>query len=62
MKKIGFEEASEELHALIRECDVGDLAAIYEYAFGAVKSCEHSTEGDYFVVEYHEGLEPNDDN
>jgi len=58
MKKIDFEQAAEELHALVRECDADSLAALYEYAFGAVESCEQSAEEDCFIVEYHEGLEP----
>ena len=58
MKIIGFEQAAEELHALIRECDSDTLAAMYEQAFGAVKSCEQSQKGDWFEVEYEEGLEP----
>lgn len=56
--KVDFEQAAEELHELVRECDADTLAALYEYAFGAVESCEQSNEGDYFIVKYHEGLEP----
>jgi hypothetical protein len=56
--KMDYEQAAEELHALIRECDADTLAAIYEQSFGAVESCEQSCEGDYFIATYHEGLEP----
>ncbi len=56
--KLDFEAAAEQLHELIRICDAGDLAAIYENAFGAVKSCEESSEGDYFIIEYEDGLDP----
>jgi len=58
MRKMGFEQVADELHALIRECDSETLAAIYENAFGAVKSCVDSDVVGYFNVEYHEGLEP----
>lgn len=51
--RIDFEQAAEELHALVGECDADTLAALYEYAFGAVESCEQSDEGDYFVVTHH---------
>lgn len=57
-KYIDHEQVAEELHELIRTCDVDTLGAIYENAFGAVESCIESPEGDYFEVEYHEGLEP----
>lgn len=57
MKKISYEQAAEELHTLIRECDADCLAAIYEYAFGAVKNCEQSTTEDCLIIDYHEGLE-----
>jgi hypothetical protein len=58
MRRVDFEKAAEELHALIRECDADDLAAIYENAFGAVKICEQSADQDCLLVQYHEGLEP----
>ncbi len=57
MKKIYFEQAADELHDLIREADADTLAAMYENAFGAVKSCELSSENGIFIIEYHEGLE-----
>lgn len=57
MKKIDFEQAAEELHELIRDADADTLASIYEDAFGAVKSCDQSPDGDHFIVEYHKGLE-----
>jgi hypothetical protein len=50
MRKVEFEKAAEELHALIRECDAGTLAAIYENAFGAVESCEQCCEEDCLLV------------
>ncbi len=56
--KVDFEQVAEELHELVRECDSDTLSALYEYAFGAVESCEESDEGDYFIVTYHKGLEP----
>lgn len=55
--KVDFEQVAEELHELIRVCNSDTLAALYEYAFGAVESCEESDGGDYFMVTYHEGLE-----
>jgi len=58
MKKIDFEQAAAELHELISDCDADCLAALYEYAFGAVESCELSEDEDCFIVTYHEGLEP----
>lgn len=57
MKKISFEQAAEELHAIIRESDGDTIAALYEYAFGAVKSCDRSVEEDILIVIYHPGLE-----
>jgi hypothetical protein len=56
MKKISFDQAAEELHALIRECDCETLAAIYEHAFGAVEKAE-AIDGE-LSIEYVEGLEP----
>ncbi len=58
MIKVDYEEAAEELHALIRECDADTLAAIYENAFGSVKICEQSVDEDCLLVQYHEGLQP----
>lgn len=56
-KKLDFEKAAENLHELIRECGSDTLAAIYENAFGAIKTCELSEDNCYFIVTYHEGLE-----
>ncbi len=58
MKEINHEQAASELHELIRDADADTLCALYEYAFGAVKSCEQSSESDEFIVEYYDGLEP----
>jgi len=53
---IEHESAAEHIHSYIRECDGDSLAAIYEYVFGAVESCDN--DGDHLVVTYHNGLEP----
>ena len=58
--KVDHEQAAEELHALIRECDADTLAALYEDAFGAIEEVGQG-DGDYFEVTYHEGLEPSTD-
>ncbi|UCG02549.1 MAG: hypothetical protein JSW11_00870 [Candidatus Heimdallarchaeota archaeon] len=54
------------MHEFIRTCDISDLAAIYEYAFGntwyhVVKKCEESTDEDCLIIEYYDGLEEYED-
>lgn len=57
-RRLEYEEAAQEIIEFIKECDSDTLAAVYENCFGAVKSCEEAEDGDYFIVTYHEGLEP----
>lgn len=57
-KIINFEQATDELYDLIKDCGEDTLACLYECAFGAVETCELSEDEDYFVVTYYEGLKP----
>ncbi len=55
---IDLEQAAERLHKLIRECEPGTLAALYESAFDAVKSCDQSDKENYLIITYHRGCKP----
>jgi hypothetical protein len=52
MERISYEKATEELHALVRECDAETLAALYEDAFGAVKEAYVDTKQECLLVVY----------
>jgi hypothetical protein len=55
---IDDKQAAEELHTLIRECDLETLAAIYENAFGAVENV--AVRDGMLEVTYVDGLGPED--
>lgn len=61
MEHLSPEDVAAQLHELIRDADCDTLAALYEYAFGAVESCmviEDDEDETYLEVQYHPGLEP----
>lgn len=48
--KITAEDAAIELYELIRDCDGDTLAALYEYAFGAVENAVY--DGTHIVYDF----------